>query len=307
MPKKAKSRDAPPQWPLQPFSRLSQRHGFPNLGWAKWNGTREIVADPRERYGPTPEDFAAFRRWSIIEDPCGAVKFNPRAPDWPWWREVLIDQCRVPRQAVVSMTVPDIVARLKYTPVPDEMRCVTAALRQMAALVKSVRDVELAADVAADLLLKLHAPAIWEAQNPGRDLKRIAHRYCLDRRGRMRFIQALAGLVSADFNPSSNRVGTCVVALMGLANQLDGSTAKSLHRQPEKQPDLPKEARALAALVANPTWTDAKIAEAAGCNRTSLYRMPRYQKAKAMLKSGRTAYPKGQKDGETGQVEAYEE
>jgi len=70
---------------------------------------------------------------------------------------------------------------------------------------------------------------------------------------------------------------------------------------------LSKEAKALAALVDHPDWTDTKIAEAAGCARTELYRMPKYKAAKAAMKSGRQDAPSGVKDAQTGDVEAWGE
>jgi hypothetical protein len=69
---------------------------------------------------------------------------------------------------------------------------------------------------------------------------------------------------------------------------------------------LSKEAKALAALADHPRWTDEQIAQAAGCNRQSLYRMKKFVAAKRLLKAGRDTLPAGTKDGETGEVQAWD-
>ena len=46
---------------------------------------------------------------------------------------------------------------------------------------------------------------------------------------------------------------------------------------------ISKEAMALVALADHPDWSDERIAEMAGCSRSSLYRMPRYMMARQML------------------------
>jgi hypothetical protein len=59
---------------------------------------------------------------------------------------------------------------------------------------------------------------------------------------------------------------------------------------PEKQrPEyqVSKEAMALAALADHPEWSDDQIAEFAGCNRSSLFRMPRYRYAREILVESR--------------------
>ena len=61
-------------------------------------------------------------------------------------------------------------------------------------------------------------------------------------------------------------------------------------------PERPsKEALALAVLADHPDWTDKKIAEAAGCNRTSLYDFPKYQTAREILRKGKNDLPRGSK------------
>lgn len=54
---------------------------------------------------------------------------------------------------------------------------------------------------------------------------------------------------------------------------------------------ISKEAMALAALADHPDWSDEQIADLAGCNRSSLYRMPRFQMARQMLYRARDQFP----------------
>jgi len=68
---------------------------------------------------------------------------------------------------------------------------------------------------------------------------------------------------------------------------------------------LSKESLAIAALVDHPDWTDEQIATAAGCNRTSLYRWPKFKEARALLQQG-SSPPQGTKNGETGDMEAWD-
>ena len=70
---------------------------------------------------------------------------------------------------------------------------------------------------------------------------------------------------------------------------------------------LTGEAKALAILVEHPEWTDKKIAEAIGVSRTTLYDWSKFKKAKEALNQGKNRFPHGSKDGETGDIEAWEE
>jgi hypothetical protein len=70
---------------------------------------------------------------------------------------------------------------------------------------------------------------------------------------------------------------------------------------------MSKKAKALAALADNPEWTDEKIAAAAGCHVKSLYRWDEYTRARAILRDGRGVMPKGTKDKDTGDIEAWDE
>jgi len=74
---------------------------------------------------------------------------------------------------------------------------------------------------------------------------------------------------------------------------------------PMPRPLMSKAAKALAALAEHPDWTDEQIADAAGCKRTSLYRMKSFKQARRILRGGLEQMPAGTKDGETGDVEAW--
>jgi len=69
---------------------------------------------------------------------------------------------------------------------------------------------------------------------------------------------------------------------------------------------LSKEAMALGALTDHPDWTDKQIAGIAGCPWTELYRVPKYKFAKAAMKAGKSNMPKGSKDAESGDMEAWD-
>jgi len=69
---------------------------------------------------------------------------------------------------------------------------------------------------------------------------------------------------------------------------------KSYHDSNEadsKTENLSPEARAVAVLLEHPEWIDEKIAEAAGVNRTSLYRMPNFMSAKGAIKESKRGFP----------------
>lgn len=70
---------------------------------------------------------------------------------------------------------------------------------------------------------------------------------------------------------------------------------------------LTGEAKALAMLVEHPDWPDTKIAKAVGVNRTTLYDWPNFKKAKEALKQGQNDLAKGSKNGETGNMEAWDQ
>ncbi|MBN2024394.1 MAG: hypothetical protein JW809_16555 [Pirellulales bacterium] len=68
-----------------------------------------------------------------------------------------------------------------------------------------------------------------------------------------------------------------------------------------------KKARAIAALLDHPDWTDKQIAQDVGCHVKSLYRWPAFIAARKMLKQGRADMPRGARDAETGRVEAWDD
>ena len=70
---------------------------------------------------------------------------------------------------------------------------------------------------------------------------------------------------------------------------------------------LTGEPLALGMLLKHPDWPDTKIATAIGVSRTTLYDWPNFKKAKEALKQGKNNLPKGSKNGETGDMEAWDE
>jgi hypothetical protein len=75
---------------------------------------------------------------------------------------------------------------------------------------------------------------------------------------------------------------------------------------PDVLPKVGKQARALALLYEHPEWSDGDIAERVPCNRTSLYRMEKYQAARTLLKQGRMDRSHGSKSRE-GDIEAWDD
>jgi len=68
------------------------------------------------------------------------------------------------------------------------------------------------------------------------------------------------------------------------------------------------EAKAVAILIDNPDWSDTRIAGEAGINRTTLYKFPKFREGRRLLKEqGKKSLPSGSKDGETGDMEAWEQ
>jgi len=68
---------------------------------------------------------------------------------------------------------------------------------------------------------------------------------------------------------------------------------------------ISKEAKVLAVLTDNPELSDTDIAKKAGVNRTSLYKMKKYMKAKEILKSSKADFPKGSKSKDS-DIEAWD-
>lgn len=82
--------------------------------------------------------------------------------------------------------------------------------------------------------------------------------------------------------------------------------AGEAHEAEASRANLSKEARAIAALKDHLDWPDTEIAKAAGCSRTSLYRMPDFRKAREILKRGKADLPRGSKNADDGKVEAWD-
>jgi hypothetical protein len=76
--------------------------------------------------------------------------------------------------------------------------------------------------------------------------------------------------------------------------------AQLAKKVPMKGRGLSKEAKAVAALVDNPGWTDAQIAEAAGCHVKSLYRFQNFVRARDAQELGRLEVIRGTKYGTEG-------
>jgi hypothetical protein len=75
----------------------------------------------------------------------------------------------------------------------------------------------------------------------------------------------------------------------------------------KKQVKLSKEQQALAVLVKHPDWTNKQIADEIGAHEKSLSRWSIFQKAKEAQKTVRKDFPEGSKDGQTGDLEAWEQ
>jgi len=75
-----------------------------------------------------------------------------------------------------------------------------------------------------------------------------------------------------------------------------------------KPPTFSAEDKAIAVLRKHPDWTDTRIAEEAGINRTTLYKFMDYKYVRQLLKEvGRKELAHGSKDGETGNMDAWDE
>jgi len=95
----------------------------------------------------------------------------------------------------------------------------------------------------------------------------------------------------------------CRVILANL-RAVRGWCEDQLEPSADDGPEVSKANLALAILADHPEWSDKKIAEEAGCSRTSLYRWPKYRKAREILKAGKEAIPRGEKSAE-GDMEAW--
>lgn len=100
----------------------------------------------------------------------------------------------------------------------------------------------------------------------------------------------------------------CRVAGVLIVDGAEGAsrTTTPIDHGPETLKRLPAEARAVAMLLDNPRSSDTQIAKDIGCHRSTLYRSPKYVTARNAIKAGRSELPKGQKDAESGDVEAWD-
>lgn len=85
----------------------------------------------------------------------------------------------------------------------------------------------------------------------------------------------------------------------------DFNAAISEAEETQTENALSAEAKALALLVGHPDWPNTKIAKSVGVSRTTLYNWPNFKKAKEVLKQGKNNLLKGSKNGETGNIEAW--
>lgn len=87
--------------------------------------------------------------------------------------------------------------------------------------------------------------------------------------------------------------------------------AEPAHTLPPEAPagddPITGEAKALALLVDHPDWTDTKIAKAVPCNRTTLYKWPKFVAARDLVReAGKKEMPQGSKDRDHS-VEAWDD
>ena len=134
-----------------------------------------------------------------------------------------------------------------------------------------------------------------------------------------------AGLNAAPLIRLRNRMGDAttvlgeaVVTLEALVVRLEvrernaesppASVETPITRPEPEGPTLRREERALGLLAAHPDWTDTQIAKAIGVHRTTLYKPAwrKYRAARAISRGGRGELPRGEKDAETGRVEAWD-
>lgn len=84
----------------------------------------------------------------------------------------------------------------------------------------------------------------------------------------------------------------------------DGGGCESQGGSLDEAAVMDPQSRALAVLAAHPGWTDTAIAKAAGVNRTSLYKWPRYKMARGVARaSGRAKMPSGFRRGHDGAID----
>jgi hypothetical protein len=107
-------------------------------------------------------------------------------------------------------------------------------------------------------------------------------------------------------NPQDYSIFDIIVAL---ESSLQKTVATQAETGDKPKDTMSKEARALAVLQDHPGWTNVQIANVAGVHPKTLSsqkRMPNFIRARAILKTGKLDIPKGSKDAETGDIEAWE-
>jgi hypothetical protein len=106
----------------------------------------------------------------------------------------------------------------------------------------------------------------------------------------MRDEELVAGLVGCRLSDITEVVELRDTLLARLAQT---ATVDAKDPQTDDLPKVGKEARAMAFLVEHPDWTNEQIANAVPCSRTSLYKMKKFCRARAVLKSQRNDRPRG--------------
>lgn len=100
-------------------------------------------------------------------------------------------------------------------------------------------------------------------------------------------------------------------ALANVAADTGNGSAAGLTPMGNRQDPLPTgdslgtEEKALAVLLQHPTWSKTQIAKVMGRSRSTLYRCKRFMAAYAHLREERSELPRGDKDAETGDIEAW--
>ncbi|MDM8008609.1 MAG: hypothetical protein QUV05_20920 [Phycisphaerae bacterium] len=92
--------------------------------------------------------------------------------------------------------------------------------------------------------------------------------------------------------------------ILVLASATEGSKSKDTEATGEV---LAGEEKAIGLRLRHPEWSHPQIAEAVPCGVRTLHTWPKYKVACAAVKKGKAAFPRGQKDGETSDLEAWEE
>lgn len=133
-------------------------------------------------------------------------------------------------------------------------------------------------------------------------------------------ILAAIRLQAKDPNSNFDKVPTSDFELLAFsgarAKQAEGTDTTEIDAETKKsktkKPDMSPEARAMAVLADNPTWNITQIAKEANVDRQRLYEMPTFMAARKIQQdaekdSYKKRIPKGSKDNETGDIEAWQQ